>query len=203
MTMRYSNIILILALFFSVSFDLAAQDLEVDGTAKVNQLATDNSATSVVVVLPDGTLGVRDAATLGSGGGGGSSMILVGGGSAFNGSYTDDNFIPLASSFRGSSYDLAASRVSLSGTLNLFAAAIPDATTETNYVFTVYKNGVATGLTCTVNQGSTSCSDLANCVEFTAGDTMAVLFKGNSGTGTSDNREGRFTAVFNVGATCP
>lgn len=200
--MKNFNLFTLLCLLFIWSPNLLSQDLEVDGTARVSELTKNNTADSVVVVLPDGTFGVRDASSIGSGGGG-SSMFIVGGGSSFNGSYTDDNFIPLASSYRGTSFDFSASRVPLSGTISLFGAAIPNATTETNYVFTVYKNGVATGLTCTVSQGSTSCSDLSNCVQFNAGDNMAVLYKGNSGSGTSDNRPGRFTAVFTVGASCP
>jgi hypothetical protein len=42
------------------------------------------------------------------------------------------------------------------------------------YVFTVMKNGEATGVTCTVALGATSCADSADSVAFTAGQTIAL-----------------------------
>ncbi len=54
--------LIFVTLFFSNI--LFAQDLEVDGTAKVSELSEDNNADSLVVVLPDGTLGVRTISSI-------------------------------------------------------------------------------------------------------------------------------------------
>lgn len=178
------------------------QALEIDGTAKVNDLQNDNTAESLVVVLDDGSFGTRDVSSLNTGSGS-SVQFIVGGGSAFNGSYTDDNFIPMGSSVRTAAYNDAKTRVPLAGTLTNFEGAITTTTSATNYVFTVYKNGSPTNLTCTVNQGSTSCTDLSNCISLVAGDFISIRYKGNSGSGTSDNRPGRWVAIFTPGGTCP
>ncbi len=50
--------------------DISAQNLEVDGGAKINTLATDNSAAKLVALQLDGTLVAREASSLGGGGGG-------------------------------------------------------------------------------------------------------------------------------------
>ena len=184
--------------------NLAAQDLEVDGTAKVTDLTHDNSASQVVVVLSDGTFGTRDASSIG--GGGGASPFIVGGGSANNG-FDDgtDNFIPMSSStVRGNVPGLADTRVPMNGTISSFEGAINGPTTEANYVFTVYKNGAPTALTCTINQGSTSCTELGTSIQFCAGDRISVLYVGNeTDNSASDNKFGRWVAIFAPGGVCP
>ncbi len=46
------------------TFSLISQNLDIQGSAKISEMAENNSADSVVVYLPDGTLGRRDVATL-------------------------------------------------------------------------------------------------------------------------------------------
>ncbi len=175
------------------------QNLEVEGKAKVTDLTKDNTASSVVVVVGDGNLGTRDASSLG-----GLSPFIVGGGSAFNGSDKDDNFVPMGSSLRTEFYLDSRTRVPMAGTLTKFEGAITNITSTTNYVFTVYKNGVATGLTCTVSQNSTSCTELNTCISFSDGEYISILFKGDDDADmSSDNRPGRWAAIFTPGATCP
>jgi len=190
-------------LIFTSNYHLIAQNLEVDGKAKVTDLTLDNSADQVVVVLDDGTLGTRDASSLG--GSGGASPFIVGGGSANNG-FDDgtNNFIPMASStVRGETSGLSDTRVPMDGVISGFEGAINGPTAEANYTFTVYKGGSATPLTCTINQGSSTCTNLENSVQFCTGDRISVLYVGDETDGTVvDNRFGRWVAVFTP-TPCP
>ena len=61
--LKLSSVLIIFSCI--IAFNLSAQSLEVDGDAKITMLATDNTADKVVVQQIDGTLAVRDAATLG------------------------------------------------------------------------------------------------------------------------------------------
>ncbi len=56
------QILTLLSLLFTIC--LTAQDLEVEGKAKINNLQKDNEADSMLVILPDGTVGVRDVSSL-------------------------------------------------------------------------------------------------------------------------------------------
>ncbi len=176
---------------------ISAQNLEVDGGAKINNLTLDNSAANVLVILPDGSLGIRTVSSIGGGGG---SAFIVGGGSAVNGFGDADNFVPMGSSLRANAYDGVKTRISMSGTLTQFEGAIKESTPAGSYTFHVMKNGSATGITCQVTGSATSCTDLSNCVSFAIGDFVAVRF---TGSGTATNREGRWTAIFTPGGTCP
>ena len=182
---------------------LIAQEFEVDGKAKIVDLTLDNSASTVVVVLADGTLGTRNVSTIG---GSGSGPFIVGGGSANNGfDNGTNNFIPMASStVRGEISGNADSRVPMNGTISAFEGAINGSTSEADYTFTVYKNGAATALTCTINQGVSSCTNLVNSIQFCEGDRISVLYTGNETDNTaSDNRFGRWIGIFTPGGTCP
>ncbi len=186
-------------IFFSFIIPLQSQNLEIDGGAKINSLTLNNSAPNVLVVLPDGSIGIREATSIGGGGGGGGGAFIVGGGSAFNGFGTADNFVPMGSSVRANSYDEVKTRVPMSGTLTSFEGAIKGATPAGSYTFTVLKNGGNTGLECTITGSATACTDLADCVSFTTGDFIAVRYTGSGAT----NREGRWSAIFTAGGTCP
>ena len=61
--MKNLAILLILTL---ASFWITAQELEVEGKAKITDMDIDNTADSVVVRLSDGTLALRDVSTLSS-----------------------------------------------------------------------------------------------------------------------------------------
>lgn len=59
--------ITILFAFFLMTYSSYSQEiLEVEGNVKVANLTTGSSSDSVVVLLPDNTLGIRDAKTIGS-----------------------------------------------------------------------------------------------------------------------------------------
>ena len=61
------------------------------------------------------------------------------------------------------------------------------------------KNGVAQAVTCVVATGTLSCTDLTHCVDFAAGDFIAIR-----GTGSgAENRILQWTGLFTPGATCP
>lgn len=55
--------------------NLDAQNLDIEGGAKINTLATDNAADKLVAITLDGTLVAREASSLGGGGGGGLTGI--------------------------------------------------------------------------------------------------------------------------------
>ncbi|KPM47637.1 hypothetical protein [Jiulongibacter sediminis] len=178
-----------------------AQNLEVVGTAKINSLTKNNSASEVIVKLPDGKLGTRDVSSLPTGGGGGgTSSFFVGGGSSFNGFGTGDNFVPMTNSVRTNTYDGSKTRIHMAGVLTKFEGSIADFTTAGSYTFHVMKNGSATTLTCIITGASTlSCLDSSHCVSFDEGDYIAVRFTGSGAT----NRPGRWSAVYTPGGTCP
>lgn len=43
-----------------------------------------------------------------------------------------------------------------------------------SFIITLFKNGVSSGVTCTVSETNTSCNDLTNTVSLTAGDAIAI-----------------------------
>ena len=45
----------------------------------------------------------------------------------------------------------------------------------------LYKNGVATALTCTINSGGTNCTDMSNSVTFADGDLLAIRYDETGG----------------------
>ena len=61
------------------------------------------------------------------------------------------------------------------------------------WTFTVRKNGSSTGITCTVLETATSCSDLVNTSYFAAGDLISIRVDAISDPA---NSEGFWTAQF-------
>jgi hypothetical protein len=74
----------------------------------------------------------------------------------------------------------AGSPVPTAGTLSLFRARLASAAAG-NVVFTLFVNGAATAVTCTVGAGQTTCADGADTVALAAGDTIAVGVTNGSG----------------------
>lgn len=56
---------------------------------------------------------------------------------------------------------------------NLYVSAVTDPTPG-SYAFTVFKNGVGTGVTCTIAAGSTSCHDTTHNFSVVAGDRIEI-----------------------------
>lgn len=82
----------------------------------------------------------------------------------------------------------------VAGTLSQFRVHLTVAPGSTDtYVLTVYKNSVATALTCTVTGASSTCSDTTNSVTFAAGDDIAV---GMTETGSPSASRAMYTAKF-------
>jgi hypothetical protein len=107
--------------------------------------------------------------------------------------------MPMAASLRTNDYDGSKTRVALAGTLSDFFAALDQTSPSGTYTFHVMKNGAAQSLTCVVAAGTLSCEDLTHCVDFAAGDFIAVR-----GTGSgAENRILRWNGVFTPGDTCP
>ena len=190
-----------LAFIFTVMCSLHSvlngQDLLVEGTAKIETLTLDNNADQVLVLLANGNIGVRDVSTI-TGGGGGSSNFIVGGAASNNGfDNGTDNFMPMGSgTVRSDVIANVDSRVPMDGTLSMLEGGINGSTTGTDYTFTVYKNGTPTAITCTVSSGSVTCTDLSNSVQFCTGDRIAVNYVGDDDGTNSDNRVGRWIALF-------
>ena len=152
----------------------------------------------MVVVLSDGTLGSRDAITLG---GSSSYSFIVGGGSGFNGFDDRANYVPMGSSVRKEILDQVQTRVPMAGTLTKFEGAITASAPNVNYSFEVI--GGTGSLQCDVLKTTQRCVDLAGCVSFEEGDYIAISYTGDDpGTSFSENREGRWIGVFTPGGTC-
>jgi hypothetical protein len=78
------------------------------------------------------------------------------------------------------------------GTLSAFGARL-DALAGGNVTFTVYKNGAATAVTCTIAYPDKKCPPAAGTVSFVAGDAVAVKIVNSSG-GALNNV--RWTALY-------
>ncbi|MFQ5528151.1 MAG: hypothetical protein ACE5GX_18090 [Thermoanaerobaculia bacterium] len=135
------------------------------------------------------------------GGGGASGESLVGGGwGNFQGMATT-NYYGMFHGFRSTAYAEVKSRVGAAGTLTAFSGAITAAPPTGSWSFTVFKNGVAQTMACSISGASTSCVDATSCIDLAAGDEIAVEVVPS---GASANAGGpRWTAVFAAGDACP
>lgn len=62
--MKYTRVILTFTFLISVTLMMGAQQVEVDGTLKVTQMSQDNSQENLVIQNDDGTLGLRQSASI-------------------------------------------------------------------------------------------------------------------------------------------
>lgn len=135
----------------------------------------------------------------GNGGTGGASSPIGGGWHNFQGMATT-NYYGMFHGFRGTTYDEVKSRVGVAGSLTGFSAAITTAPPTGSWTFTLFKNGVAESVACTITGASTGCLDATGCLELTAGDEIAVQVVP---AGASANAGGpRWAAVFAAGSGC-
>jgi hypothetical protein len=123
---------------------------------------------------------VNGTVTCQSAGGSGGPSVLAGvvtfvdplDTSGFIGMGGEANLIPAAAD--------AGSPVPAAGTLSLFRARLTTAAAG-NVVFTLFVNGAATAVTCTIAAAQTTCADGANTAPVAAGDTVAVGVTNGSG----------------------
>jgi hypothetical protein len=64
-----------------------------------------------------------------------------------------------------------------------------------SFTFTVRKNGVDTGITCTVSGATSTCSDIANNAVFAANDLISISIVPSAADPT-DHLDARWSAVF-------
>lgn len=85
--------------------------------------------------------------------------------------------------------------ISTGGTIKkLYVSLTGTADTAKSYVFTVYKNGSSTSLTCTVSGASdTTCSDTSNSFSVAAGDYITIQ---SAPSGTPTVRDAKWSVVF-------
>ena len=76
----------------------------------------------------------------------------------------------------------AASPVPVAGTLSNFSAHAGSSVGASGVTLTLLKNGSATGVTCTISSGGSSCSDGTHSVSLLATDVIAVRIDNNTGT---------------------
>jgi hypothetical protein len=110
----------------------------------------------------------------------GPSAFIVGGGTGTqNLSAGADRFVPMLNSLSTATESAAQQAVPIAGTLSKLQTRLDGnagaASSGKSYVVTVRKNGVSTGVTCTILETATTCSDIANTVAFAAGDLISVL----------------------------
>ncbi len=136
----------------------------------------------------------------GGGGTAGGASLVGGGWGNFQGMATT-NYYGMFHGFRGTAHGDVESRVGAAGALTAFSAAITTAPPTGSWAFTLFKNGAAQAMTCSITGANTSCLDAASCVDLTTGDEIAVEVVP---TGATANAGGpRWTAVFTAGASCP
>ena len=147
--------------------------------------------------------GGDDGDSGGNGGGGTESAgvsLLGGGWHNFQGMATT-NYYGLFHGFRGTAYDEVESRVGAAGTVTGFAAAITSAPPTGSWVFTLFKNGAAQAMSCSIAGSDDECLDAAGCVEVAVGDEIAVEVVPSGATANAGGP--RWTAVLSAGASCP
>jgi hypothetical protein len=71
-----------------------------------------------------------------------------------------------------------------------------NAVASSTYTFTVRKNGVDTGVTCQIGNGSNICNDTTNTAVFVAGDNISIEVTPSSPTQPTDNLEVHWTATY-------
>jgi hypothetical protein len=91
----------------------------------------------------------------------------------FVGTVGSQNVFPSASE--------AASPVPITGTLSNFSVHTGTNVSGGPLVLTVFKNGVATSMACTIASGGSSCSDSSTTITVTTANTIAVRIENNSG----------------------
>jgi hypothetical protein len=82
----------------------------------------------------------------------------------------------------------AGSPLPAGGTVTSFQGRAGSAVGGSGVVFTLFKNGAATAVTCTISSGGTTCSDNSDSVSFSAGDVVAVRIQNNSSNFVRDTR---------------
>jgi hypothetical protein len=101
-----------------------------------------------------------------------------------NGAYTNGDFISIYE-YNNSSPYIAEKRstVTNSGIIESLHVKLDEAPgSGTSKTFTLYKNGSATDLSCTISDSATSSSDSAHSVLVSAGDTLALLLEKTGAT---------------------
>jgi len=136
----------------------------------------------------------------GSSGGEGGPSLVGGGWGNFQGMATT-NYYGMFHGFRGTAYDEVKSRVDVSGTLTSFSGAITSAPPAGSWAFTLFKNGAAQAITCSISGVDTGCLDATGCVDVIAGDEIAVQVVPTSASANAGGP--RWTAVLTPSAACP
>jgi hypothetical protein len=76
----------------------------------------------------------------------------------------------------------AGSPIAAGGTASNFRGHVGSAVGAGGIVLTLYLNGSATAISCSIPSGSSSCSDLTHTVAVSAGDVIAVQLTNSTGT---------------------
>lgn len=109
--------------------------------------------------------------------------------------YNDDWAI-LNGGFHGEAYNSSNAPIAADGTIHNLTVVIADAPGSTWIrTFSLYKNGVFSGITCYIRASATSCSDTSHSVSVNAGDNLSML---QSPAGAPAVTTGRFSLVFDT-----
>jgi hypothetical protein len=108
---------------------------------------------------------------------------VLAGGASFVDALDTDGFVGLGQfPYVRATEALAAVNLAAGGTLSNFTATLGSSSGATGpVVFTVFKNGTATSVTCSIPVPANSCSDSSDTITFAAGDTFALEIKNQTG----------------------
>ncbi|MBK8505888.1 MAG: DUF1566 domain-containing protein [Saprospiraceae bacterium] len=151
---------------------IGAQNLEVQGKAKISEMDKINTADSVVVHLPDGTLGVRDVSTLTQ-----FQILSISNDTIY---LANGGFVKLPSGFNGQYSSLSGAPTNVSQFTNDigYLTSEMDGSTS-NEIQTISR----TGLTVNLSDGGGSFQDSVNV--YTAGAGIAIANKTISATNST------------------
>jgi Collagen triple helix repeat (20 copies) len=133
---------------------------------------------------PTGSTGpAGPAGPQGPAGPAGTGINVLNGGASFVDALDTDGFVGLGQfPYVRTTEAVAAAKLAAGGTLSNFTASLGSSTGAAGpVVFTVFKNGTATAVTCSIPAPGSSCSDSSDTITFAAGDTFAVEIKNQTG----------------------
>ncbi len=194
----------------TITYTVEKNDVDTTQTCQISDTATTCSDAAHPITFAAGdTCGIRTQATTGAPAAiesnvsnsfvptaDGEAVITGSGSSALN---SATGYYAVYGDTATTSITRASTTFPTNGTVDKFYVALSGTPgTGTSYDFTVFKNGVTTGITCQVANTATTCNDPTNTASFSAGDSITIqVVPTGTPTARSPKWGLRFTPTIN------